>query len=136
MIDIETWLREEAKKEPNEPIWMKALNEFRELKKSVTYNNEGIEMPADYSFATVNSYVHAVGRQYEELEALCLGMACEIDRLKARCAHEMESGLALENTMTGVPDFPDGDVVTVSYGGPGKLVECMKCVKCGYTVWT
>jgi hypothetical protein len=45
---------------------------------------EGIEMPADYSFATVNDYVHTPGRHYEDLEALCLGMACEIDRLRGK----------------------------------------------------
>lgn len=63
------------------------------MKVSTTYDNngkamietcEGIEMPADYSFATVNDYVHTPGRQYEELEALCLGMACEIERLRGK----------------------------------------------------
>lgn len=63
------------------------------MKVSTTYDNngkamietcEGIEMPADYSFSTVNDYVHTPGRQYEELEALCLGMACEIERLRGK----------------------------------------------------
>lgn len=60
---------------------MKSTTTFNNEGKAMTETCEGIEMPADYSFATVNDYVHTVGRQYEELEALCLGMACEIDRL-------------------------------------------------------
>lgn len=48
----------------------------------LTEECEGVIMPADYSFKCVNNYVHTFGRQYEELEALCLGMACEIDRLR------------------------------------------------------
>jgi hypothetical protein len=38
-------------------------------------------MPADYSFATVNDYVHSMGVHFEELQALCLGMADHIDKL-------------------------------------------------------
>lgn len=32
-------------------------------------------MPADYSFATVNDYVHGMDAHFEDLQALCLGMA-------------------------------------------------------------
>lgn len=48
----------------------------------MTETQDGITMPADYSFAVVNDYIHGVDVTYESLEALCLGMACEIDRLK------------------------------------------------------
>lgn len=51
-----------------------------------------------------------------------------------RCGGRMKRGIALEQTYTGSPDFPGGKVVTMSPGGPGRLVECMKCEKCGWSV--
>jgi len=39
-------------------------------------------MPADYSFASVNDYVHGVDRYFEELQWLALGMATEIEKLR------------------------------------------------------
>lgn len=51
-----------------------------------------------------------------------------------RCGGEMKPSKAIENTYTGTPDFPDGDVVTISLGGPGKLVDCLKCRQCGHSV--
>lgn len=53
-----------------------------ETGKVLTETQEGITMPADYSFATVNDYVHGVEVSFEDLVALCLGMACEIDKLR------------------------------------------------------
>lgn len=47
----------------------------------------------------------------------------------------MKRGVALEPTLTGIPDFPgDTHPVTLSANGPGRLVMCMKCVKCGWSV--
>lgn len=63
---------------------MKTTTTFNDEGKAMTETCEEIEMPADYSFAMVNDYVHTAERQYEELESLCLGMACEIDRLNAQ----------------------------------------------------
>ena len=37
------------------------------------------------------------------------------------------------NTLTGMGDFGDDDVSTLSYGGPGKLVNCLKCPACGHS---
>jgi ssDNA-binding Zn-finger/Zn-ribbon topoisomerase 1 len=51
-----------------------------------------------------------------------------------KCGGEMGLGEAMEMTLSGVPDFPDGQVVTMSYGGPGKLVDCLKCLDCGWSV--
>jgi hypothetical protein len=51
--------------------------------KVLTETVEGIAMPADYSFASVNDYVHGVDRYFEELQCLALGMACEIDKLRS-----------------------------------------------------
>jgi hypothetical protein len=47
----------------------------------------------------------------------------------------MQPGQAIQQTYTsGSPDFP-GDTVgmTMSAGGPGALVSCMKCVGCGWS---
>lgn len=51
-----------------------------------------------------------------------------------KCGGDMRPGSAIENTYTGSPDFPGGDVVTISPGGPGRLVDCMKCAACGWSV--
>lgn len=48
----------------------------------LTETQEGVEFPADYSFACINDYVHGVDRYFEELQWLALGMAGEIDRLR------------------------------------------------------
>ena len=51
-----------------------------------------------------------------------------------RCGGAMAPGVALAQTHGGVPDFPGGDVVTVSPSGPGRLIDCLKCEKCGHSV--
>ncbi len=50
------------------------------------------------------------------------------------CDGEMQPGAAIRQTYTGSPDFPGGHVVTMSPGGPGQLVPCLKCKKCGYSM--
>lgn len=50
-------------------------------------NNEVIShalftVPADYTFTSVNAYVHATERHFEELQYLALGMATEIEKLR------------------------------------------------------
>jgi len=49
---------------------------------ALTETREGITMPADYSFASVNDYVHGVDRYFEELQWLALGLATEIEKLR------------------------------------------------------
>ena len=49
--------------------------------KPLTETQYGITMPADYSFATVNDYVHGMEVNFEDLQALCLGMATHIEKL-------------------------------------------------------
>lgn len=51
-----------------------------------------------------------------------------------RCGSEMHPGIAMCPTFSGIPDFPSGEVVTLSAGGPGRLIQCMKCVACGHSV--
>lgn len=48
----------------------------------LTETQQGITMPADYSFATVNDYVHGLEVNFEDLQYLCLGLATEIDKLR------------------------------------------------------
>jgi len=63
-----------------------------EYKPVITYNESGkalvetydgdISQPADYSFATVNDFIHSHDRTFEELLALCLGMAVHIEKIE------------------------------------------------------
>ena len=59
------------------------------------------------------------------------GDACEGCR---RCGGAMLPGAAMTSTYTGAPDFPGGECGTLSPGGPGRMVECMKCASCGHSV--
>ena len=49
--------------------------------KAITETIDGVQMPTDYSFETVNDFVHNAEVHFEELQSLCLGMADRIDRL-------------------------------------------------------
>lgn len=53
-----------------------------ETGKVLTETEQGITMPADYSFDTVNSFVHGIDVHFEDLVNLCLGMATHIDKMK------------------------------------------------------
>jgi hypothetical protein len=54
-----------------------------------------------------------------------------------RCGGQMVRGHALQNTLSGSPDFPGGDqLVTLSRTGPAQVVPCLKCVRCGYSIST
>ena len=53
-----------------------------ETGKVLTETQDGITMPADYSFETVNGYVHGIDVDFEDLVGLCLGMANHIDKLR------------------------------------------------------
>lgn len=50
------------------------------------------------------------------------------------CKVRLKPGVVMRETCTGTPDFPSGEVVTMSVGGPGRLGNCLKCPKCGHTV--
>ena len=53
-----------------------------------------------------------------------------------KCGGTMRSSKALAQTLTaGTPDFPDDThASTFSAGGPGELINCMKCEACGWSV--
>ena len=51
-----------------------------------------------------------------------------------KCGTDMAPGKALVQTFTrGSPDL-GGEVMTFSAGGPGKLIDCWKCVACGHSI--
>lgn len=57
-----------------------------------------------------------------------------IDTCK-KCGGAMAQSKAIGQTFTGTPDFAgDGHVCTMSPGGTGKLIDCMKCAECGWSV--
>jgi len=55
-----------------------------------------------------------------------------------KCGTPLQPGQAIAQTWTtGVPDFPgqtDLNGQTMSPGGPGQLVGCLKCPQCGWSV--
>lgn len=56
-------------------------------------------------------------------------------RLCKRCGGIMHPGIAMGQTWrAGIPDFPGQDTcITMSPGGPGRVVDCMKCEACGWS---
>lgn len=53
-----------------------------------------------------------------------------------KCGGQMKPGKAIAQTFTGTPEWPGAEAVTMSAGGPGKLVDCEKCEDCGHSVTT
>ena len=53
-----------------------------------------------------------------------------------KCGGYMIESKAIAQTFTGgILDFPsDKNPVTFSAGGPGEMVDCMKCEQCGWSV--
>lgn len=51
-----------------------------------------------------------------------------------KCGGQMRDGIAIEQTFGGIADFPGKEVVTLSPAGPGKLVKCLKCNQCGWSM--
>ena len=65
---------------------------------------------------------------------LCGGSGHVDDVCCKHCHTPMQPGLAIEQTYTGKPEFRGGEVVTLSPGGPGNLIDCLKCPQCGWSV--
>ena len=52
-----------------------------------------------------------------------------------KCNGAMKLSKAIEQTYTGLPDFPNDQYpVTLSPGGTGRLVDCLKCCECGWSI--
>lgn len=54
----------------------------------------------------------------------------------SKCGGDMKEGLAMQSTLvSGMPDFiGDKQGITLSEGGPGRLIPCLKCEECGYSI--
>lgn len=89
----------------------------------------GFGMTMDLERGTMRKWV--IGRDGVKRWA-DTGDACEGCR---RCGGETKPSKAIAQTLTGLPDFPgDNHCVTLSPGGPGMLIDCLKCEKCGHSV--
>ena len=53
-----------------------------------------------------------------------------------RCGGAMLPGKAIAQTFGGKPEWPGDTIYTMSPEGPGRLIECLKCEKCGYSIST
>ena len=55
-----------------------------------------------------------------------------------KCEGDMQPGQAIAQTVVYSHDFPGDELgsagQTMNYGGPGKLIGCMKCAACGWSV--
>lgn len=73
--------------------------------------------------------------EYDEAMQTAYRISCATKQNTCRkCQGVMRPGQAIAQTCVGVPDFPgDKHAVTMSLGGPGKLIDCMKCVDCGWS---
>lgn len=71
----------------------------------LTESQEGVTIPADYSFAVVNDYVHGIDRHFEELQWLALGMATEIEKLRKGEFICRKCGLRKDGEHDGQHDF-------------------------------
>lgn len=48
----------------------------------------------------------------------------------------MAPSKAIAQTWGGEPEWPGDTMITLSPKGPGKLVDCLKCTKCGHSIST
>ena len=59
---------------------------------------------------------------------------CKPRPICRKCGGFMLPGKAILQTYTGIADFLGGETVTMSPGGGGELVDCLKCSSCGHSV--
>jgi hypothetical protein len=76
-----------------------------------------------------------------EIQGFCVSPGCDYQMKPQpcfKCSGQMNKGVAIMNTFTaGMPDFPgskDDRCVTMSIGGPGKMIDCWKCENCGRSI--
>lgn len=79
---------------------------------------------------------HAAWNALARLDLMLRDGATGVETKNCRkCGGLMQRSTAMQSTLTGVPDFPsDREAITLSPGGPGKVVPCMKCNRCGWSV--
>lgn len=57
----------------------------------------------------------------------------EIPKCK-KCRVKMKKGISIRNTLSGVDDFVGVEIMTIHYGGSGKLLNVWKCPQCGFSL--
>ena len=67
--------------------------------------------------------------------ALYEDIIARLDSTCSRCGGDKAPGIAMGQTWSGMPDFPGGAVVTLSPGGPGRVIKCNKCRSCGHSTY-
>lgn len=104
-------------------------------RESVSGRGFRLHQSSDAVHATARDAIRAAMRELAPASPVSQSAAV-VDTGKCRkCGASMKPGQAIEQTFRGVPDFPGTtDVMTVSPGGPGHLVDCEKCESCGWSV--
>tara|TARA_R110000851_G_scaffold98055_1_gene212469 strand:- start:221 stop:475 length:255 start_codon:yes stop_codon:yes gene_type:complete len=75
---------------------MKTLNENGDM---LAEETDGINLPSETTFEKVNGWIHGADVHFEEVQALCLGMATELDTLreKLKCSDKEIKRLEIDN---------------------------------------
>lgn len=65
---------------------------------ALTPDKDSSTMPAELTFQCVNEFVHDINTHFEQLQALCLGLANELDKVrqKPNCNNCANRGLVNE----------------------------------------
>lgn len=104
------------------------------MSKSCQWKYDEFEDSWDTSCGNKFSFID--GNPHENGFAYCCYCGGDLMQSCRKCGGTMKPSKAIEQTYTtGMPDFPGDTVgITISAGGPGKLVDCLKCEKCGWSV--
>lgn len=51
-----------------------------------------------------------------------------------KCSVLLKPGVAARGSWVGMGDFGQDDVVTIYEGGVARLIPCLKCPNCGYSI--
>lgn len=107
-----------------DPLQSRALLQRNRIVCQIAFLQEvAPELPHEWQRVGLGEVAHVLQWVLEGLPSTC-----------PRCPGTMLPGKALAQTFSGTPDFPGHEVVTISPGGPGELVDCLKCNICGHSV--
>lgn len=76
------------------------MSEVTDNSKTLAETVDVITMPVDCSFEKVNAWIHGVDVQFEELQALCLGMAAENDKIRNTLSEAKNAYVELTNSVS------------------------------------
>lgn len=84
----------------------------------------------DYTKKEIKNKIYLI---LDELTEKIIGRA--IKDTCPECGGVMKIGIALEDKLSGMPDFIGSkEIVTLSSTGEVKLIEVLKCKKCGFSI--